>query len=148
MSYDLERERQKEQDIRKAFRECFPLAYEGDLPWAACHIRGFLKDRIEIEVREGVQHFVSRVTRVLCEISPPKTHIEDMARIVVEEAKRYRTAKPQLELAAEAIKERDELREVVRAIGRAVGCNHTEDPDGRAKLVQCVEDQLKAKANA
>lgn len=35
-----------------------------------------------------------------------------------------------------------ELLNCIRAIGMAVGCNHTEDIDGRTKLVQCVRDRL------
>lgn len=35
-----------------------------------------------------------------------------------------------------------ELLNCIRSIGRAVGCGHTEDADGRAKLVRCVEERL------
>jgi hypothetical protein len=88
MDYDIERAKQNEAEIRKAFAEIFPLCNEKDLPWAACHIKGFLRDRIRREVEEGMSWFQHRVVRVLCEISPPKTHVEDMARICVEQAKR------------------------------------------------------------
>ena len=33
--------------------------------------------------------FQSRVVKVLCEVSPPKQYVEDMARIVVNQAKEY-----------------------------------------------------------
>ena len=77
--YDVEREKRKSEEIRGAFREMFPLVDESDLPWAACQIKAFLRDRIRKEVEAGVFHFQSRVTRVLCEVSPPKSHVEDMA---------------------------------------------------------------------
>lgn len=35
-----------------------------------------------------------------------------------------------------------ELLNCIRRIGRVVGCGHTEDADGRARLVRCVEEQL------
>ena len=35
-----------------------------------------------------------------------------------------------------------ELLNCIRAIGRAVGCAHTEDADGRARLVRCVEERM------
>lgn len=35
-----------------------------------------------------------------------------------------------------------ELLNCIRAIGRVVGCNHTEDADGRAKLVECVRERI------
>lgn len=142
MDYDVERERQASTELRKAFRELFPLAGENDLPWAACHIKQFLRDRIEQETVERVHHFTMRVVRILCEVSPPKTHVEDMARIVVEEAKRARQDRAKLEKAVETAAERDELLERIREIGKQVGCNHTEDPDGRAKLVGCVAEVL------
>ena len=103
-NYDVEREKQESADIRKAFRECFPLAAENDLPWAACQIKGFLRERIKREVEEGTRHFTSRVVRVLCDISPPKTHVEDMARIVVNEAKKV----PDMESEIKYLKEQIE----------------------------------------
>ena len=144
MDYDVERSKQEQAELRKAFRELFPLAGESDLPWAACHIKQFLRDRISIECAERIFHFQSRVVRILCEVSPPKTHVEDMCRIVVEEAKKARQDRVKLEAAVEVTKERDELLLRIREIGKLVGCNHTEDPDGRLKLVQCVADTIEA----
>lgn len=83
MRYDIEREQRKSEEIRVAFRECFPLAPVESLPWAACQIKRFLSDRIEQESKYATSNFVSEVAKVLLEISPPKTHVVDMARIVV-----------------------------------------------------------------
>ncbi len=142
MDYDVEREKRKSEEIRIAFRELFPLAGENDLPWAACHIKEFLRDRISLECSERIFHFQSRVVRVLCEIAPPKTHVEDMARMVVEEAKEARRLKPELERLKEIKAERDEMLRRLTEIGKLVGCNHVTDADGRLKLVQCVQDSL------
>lgn len=101
MDYDVEREKRKSEDIRKVFRELFPLAAEEDLPWAPAHIKQFLRNRIRKEVEEGVHHFTTRVVRVLCEVSPPKTHVDDMARIAVDQAK----ASKQWEIKASSYKE-------------------------------------------
>lgn len=87
MDYDIEREKQKSTEIRAVFREMFPLTVETDLPWAAAQIPGFLKKRIELEVERGTFHWTSDIVRVLCEISPPKTHAVDMARNCVNAAK-------------------------------------------------------------
>lgn len=87
MNYDIEQKKRESSAIRQAFAECFPLVDERDLPSAAVHIRNFLCSRIRHEVELGTRHFTSRVVRVLCEISPPKNYVEDMARIVVNKAK-------------------------------------------------------------
>lgn len=148
MDYDIEREKQKSNEIRKAFREMFPLCMEHELPWDVCQIADFLKRRIEIEVRENTDHFVQSIARVLCEVTRPKTHMVDMARIIVEEVKTFRSEqgrnKERLEKAKETETERDEILGIIREIGKLVGCNHTEDKDGRMKLAQCIEDVLKA----
>ena len=44
--------------------------------------------------------------------------------------------------AEEAEDERDEILERLKEIGDLVGCNHFNDPDGRLKLVNCVQDCL------
>lgn len=75
-----------ESELKAAMQALFPLAEERDLPWAACHLQNFLKARIDLEVAEKVRHFTSRVVRVLCEVSPPKQHVDDMARIAVNKA--------------------------------------------------------------
>lgn len=90
MDYDAEREKRKSEEIRKEFRLLFPLCMEEELPWAACQIGGFLRKRIEFEVRENTDYFARDVARVLCEVTRPKTHIVDMVRIVVEELKTSR----------------------------------------------------------
>lgn len=105
MDYDVEREKQSQSELRKAFRDIFPLASEHDLPWAPCHIKGFLRDRIRREAEERVFHFHARVVHVLCEVSPPKTHVEDMARIVVEKAKEADRLKVQVDRLMEQIAE-------------------------------------------
>lgn len=142
MDYDLERSRHEEEELRKVFREMFPLSSEHDLPWAPCHIKQFLRDRINQEASDRIFHYQSRIVRILCEISPPKTHVEDMCRIVVEEAKEFRRYKQELERFDDVKKERDEMHDRLSEIGRLVGCNHVNDPDGRVKLVQCVEESL------
>lgn len=142
MDYDIERKKQESTDLRKAFRELFPLAAEHDLPWAPCHIKRFLRDRISQECADRIFHFQSRVCRILCEVSPPKTHVEDMCRIVVEEAKQARSDRLKLEKAVDVTAERDEILVRLREIGRIVGCNHVDDADGRQKLVQCVRDSV------
>lgn len=88
MNYDIEREKHKSEELRKVFREMFPLVNEHHLPWTAVHIRSFLTERIAQEIDQGTKYFTRAVVRILCEVSPPKTHIEDMARICVEEAKK------------------------------------------------------------
>lgn len=149
MDYDVEREKRKSEEIRIAFREIFPLAAENDLPWAACQIKGFLRKRIEEEVAEGIFHFRACVVRILCEVSPPKSYVEDMARIVVEKAKKYdeasRVGGP-LDRLKDTQKENKEMLEHFRQIMKLTGCNHTNDPDGREKLVQCLEETLAEKA--
>lgn len=142
MDYDLEREKQQSAEIRKAFREMFPLCMENELPWSPNQMRDFLQRRIELEVRENTDHFMMSIARVLCEVTCPKTHVIDMVRIVVEEVKSARSNKEKLEKAKETTEERDELLSCVRQIGQLVGCNHTEDRDGRSKLITCVEDCL------
>ena len=87
MDYDIEREKRKTEELHKAFRAIFPLASDNDLPSSASQISAFLKGRIEFEVEKATSQFTSRVVRILCEVSPPKTHVEDMARIVVNQAK-------------------------------------------------------------
>lgn len=87
MDYDIEREKQKSEEIRQVFREIFPLVSEFDLPWAAGHIKSFLQRRIAAEIQEGTFHFTSSIVGVLCEVSPPKTHVVDMARICVNAVK-------------------------------------------------------------
>lgn len=74
--------------IKDEFRKLFPLVDERDLPWYPTHIAEFLKKRIAFEVEQQVFWFQSRVVKVLCEVSPPKTYVEDMARIVVDKAKK------------------------------------------------------------
>ena len=147
MSYDIETAKRESTERQAAFREIFPLAGDFDLPRTPSQIKQFLRDRINQETDERVFHFVSQVTRVLCEVSPPKTHLVDMARIVVEKAKESIRAKPKLEALAELESDRENMAEVIRQIGRIVGCNHTEDRDGRSKLVQCVEDALAQPGN-
>lgn len=144
MSYDLEREKQKSEEIRKAFREMFPLAYEHDLPWAACQIKAFLLKKIEEEVADRVIHFQRRIASILCEVSPPKTHMEDMARIVVDDAKKWRNGQETIREARLAKGNLEHALVCLRRIGRVIGCNHVEDQDGREKLVQCVEDVFRA----
>lgn len=104
MNYDIEREKQKTTEIRNAMRECFPLCNEDDLPSAASQIKGFLRDRIQREVEEGVFNWQSQIVRVLCEVSPPKSHAVDMARFVVEQAKESAS------LAATIRKAEEEIR--------------------------------------
>lgn len=144
MSYDIERAKRETTDLQAAFREIFPLAGDFDLPMAPCHIKDFLRQRIEYETAERTFHAFSRVVKVLCEVSPPKTHLVDMARIVVDKAKESIRAKEQLENLAELQKDRAEMAQVIREIGKLVGCSHTEDSDGRQKLVSCVEETLLA----
>jgi hypothetical protein len=36
-----------------------------------------------------------------------------------------------------------ELLGCIRGIGRAIGCNHTEDADGRQRLVRCAEERMR-----
>lgn len=145
-SYDVERSKQESAELRKVFREMFPLAPEHDLPWAACHIREFLKTRIEIEISEGTQHYTSRVARILCEVTRPRTHIEDMVRAVVEIAKKAVEDRRKLDGAVEVTAERDEMLARLSEIGRIVGCGHIGDPDGRQKLVSCVRETIEAQA--
>jgi hypothetical protein len=99
--YDVEKSKRESSELRAAFAEIFPLANEQDLPWAPCQIKAFLHDRIRREVESGAFHFTARVVKVLCEVSPPKTHVEDMARIAVEECK---TARAQAEQLRERVK--------------------------------------------
>lgn len=142
MDYDRERKKQEEGELRKAFRELFPFSNEHDLPYAPCHIKQFLRNLIAEEAADRLFFLQSRVARILCEIAPPKTHIEDMCRIVVEEAKRGRKDRLELEKAAATKAERDELFERISEIGALIGCNHINDPDGRKKLVGCLEEAL------
>lgn len=86
MSYDIEVSKGVEKELKKAFAEAFPLCDEHDLPWAGCQVKEFLQKRIALEVEEGVRWFTQRVVQVLCEVSPPKRHVDDMARIVVNKA--------------------------------------------------------------
>lgn len=118
MDYDVEREKRKSEEIRTAFREVFPLCDENDLPWAPSHIKGFLRDRIKREVQEGVFHFQSRVCRILCEVSPPKSHIEDMCRIVTDQAKEAETLGRRLE---QSRSENDVLMEAMKAFADRIG---------------------------
>lgn len=86
--YDVEQSKKDSAEIKAAFAKMFPLCDDRDLPWAICHIEAFLKRRIQHEVNEGAFHRESQVIKVLCEVSPLKTHVVDMARIVVDEAKK------------------------------------------------------------
>jgi hypothetical protein len=40
------------------------------------------------------------------------------------------------------ITERDSLLDFARRIGAITGCNHTDDPDGRSRLVSCVRELI------
>lgn len=93
MDYDVEREKRKSEEIRNQFRLLFPLCMEEELPWAACQIREFLKERIELEVKQNTEYFVRSIAGVLCEVTHPKTHMIDMVRNVVEELKTARADK-------------------------------------------------------
>lgn len=42
----------------------------------------------------------------------------------------------------DAKEECEELLGVIRRIGQITGCNHTEDPDDRERLVHCVRDLI------
>ncbi len=85
----LEIEQQHRQEIRDAFYSLFPLADYDSLPTATSEIGEFLKRRIAVEVETRGEHWVRQVARVLCEASVPKTHLVDMARIVVDKARKY-----------------------------------------------------------
>jgi len=147
-NFDELRAVQERSEIRKVFRMMFPLAWEADLPSRPGEIPAFLREKLEQEARDRVTHFQQRIVRILCEIAPPKSHMEDMARIVVEEAKKYREAREKYERLAQITAERDEMLERIREIGRIIGCNHTDDPDGRQVLVRCVRESLDEKKGA
>jgi hypothetical protein len=83
----IETSRKYEAEIKKAFTELFPLADDRDLPSYPSHIPDFLKKRLALEVEERCRHLTSRIVRILCEVTHPKTHIEDMVRAAVEKAK-------------------------------------------------------------
>lgn len=143
MNYDIEKSKREESELQQAFREIFPLAGDFDLPRAPCHIKQFLRDRIEQETNERCFHQISQVARVLCEVTHPKTHLVDMARNVVTEVKAFHAVKDELKAVVDLKRERKALLDCVRSIGRVCGCNHTEDADGWAKLTQCVQDLLR-----
>jgi hypothetical protein len=126
------------EDVKGAFKEIFPLADEKDLPWSASQIKGFLRDRIRWEVEEGMFHFQSRVVKILCEISPPKTHIEDMCRIVVTEAEKYRQMVPAL---ARAEAERDAWRAFALWIGEIIGIDVSQ-PQGRQSAINYIKSRV------
>lgn len=143
MNYDVEKAKREVSELQQAFREIFPLAGDFDLPRAPCHIKQFLRDRIEQETSERCFHQISQISRVLCEVTLPKTHMVDMARIVVDEVKNARRMAKELQALKDVQKDRRALLDCVRSIGRVCGCNHTEDADGWARLTQCVQDLLR-----
>ena len=101
----------REQELKRAFAEIFPLANDRDLPWAACQIGNFLKKRIALEVGEQTRHFTTRVVKILCEQSPPRSTVEDMAREVVCKAavsERHKEALHAQVLECQKLKERAE----------------------------------------
>ncbi len=100
MTYDTEIGKKLERDMITGFKAAFPLADERDLPRTGNQIKPFLKDRIDLEVKEGIRNFQSRVVRILCEVSEPKNHVEDMARIVVNEANKVHSLSEQLKRTA------------------------------------------------
>lgn len=108
----LECGRKHEKELKEVFSKVFPLADEKDLPWATCHIDRFLRERVAKEVELGTRFFTSRVVKVLCEVSPPKAHVEDMARIVVDKAKE---AERNAEAAAAAREREEDWRRKARA---------------------------------
>lgn len=87
MDYDIEREKRKSEEVRRAMREAFPLCDENVLPWAASQIPEFLAKRIKSEVEEQTRAFTREIASVLLEVSPPKTHLVDMARICVDQCR-------------------------------------------------------------
>lgn len=101
--------------LQKEFTKLFPLAPVETLPAKADEIGAFLAKRIPLEVEAANLHMVRQVGRVLCEISPPKTHLVDMARIVVEHARErdhYFNDAKNLRVINERLKaEADELRQ-------------------------------------
>src|ERR1700724_503405 len=109
MDYDAEREKQKSEEIRRIFREIFPLCQEEDLPWAACHIKDFLRNRIKHEVQEQTEGFTCDIARVLCEVTPPKSWMIDMVRIVVNELKSSRS---------DIKREREKVEDLKKQIGK------------------------------
>lgn len=77
-----------------AFKKVFPLADERDLPNSPARIPRFLEIRVKLEVDEATLYFQHRVVQILCEVTHPKHHVEDMARAVVELAKEAKTLRP------------------------------------------------------
>lgn len=84
-------ESQKHEElIREAFRQLYPLTPEELLPWYPTHIPEFLRDRLKRELSNQVEGFIRGVSRILLDVTPPKTHMVDMARKVVTELKALR----------------------------------------------------------
>ncbi len=72
-----------EREIKELFGRMFPLVPVRDLPTVPNHIPSFIEKRISQEVEWQTQHFTTQVVKVLCEVTHPKTHVADMARLVV-----------------------------------------------------------------
>jgi rRNA maturation endonuclease Nob1 len=97
--------------LQKAFGKLFPLCPVAQLPRKAEDIERFLKKRIPLEVEESTLHMVRQVSKVLCEISPPKSYLVDMARIVTDKAKEAERHEETIKGLRDAIEKwRDTLR--------------------------------------
>lgn len=104
MQYDSEASKKFDRELVSGFKHAFPLVDERDLPRTPAQIKQFLAERVATEVKEGIRSFQSRIVRVLCEVSEPKNHVEDMARIVVNEAMKVPGLNEQLRKKADEVR--------------------------------------------
>lgn len=132
--YDVEQSKKESAEIKAAFAKMFPLCDERDLPWAICHIEEFLKKRIAHEINQGAFRRESGIVEVLCEVSPPKNHVVDMARIVVEQAKEAAGFAKQVQELSPLLKEREQLLNLTRMLDR-----HPDGYDGPCFCKACQE---------
>lgn len=73
--------------LNEALKKMFPFASEDSIPTYPQGLQQFLEDRLDFELDKRVHGFTAAITRILCEVTRPKTHVQDMVRIVVEKAK-------------------------------------------------------------
>lgn len=81
----------EEEELRAVFAKMYPFTPKHHLPWAACQIPDFIRARIEHEVKIETREVTNHIVRILAEASPPKHHVSDMVRYVVDLAKKALT---------------------------------------------------------
>lgn len=89
--------------FQREFSVLFPMAPEKSLPGNVSQIRRFLKERIALEISEGVFSVRSQLVRILSHVSPPRNDVAQMAQYAVNCVIDLKTQRDDLNSALERI---------------------------------------------